>query len=473
MELIHNGTPYDKMIALVIANLFGSIISHPYASRIIRCVAGKYEVLIVCCSTGFTGNRHIVFLESRQSAGASAGNYIFHHIGKKEGGSFFNNTFSLIIIFKKYISIMVKNLCVWCRLHVDAAVCDCAICGCQLKHRYTVCKSAQWCISVYIIFCYLLKTKVQQIIICVIYSGINYNLCSQNVHWVPDTFSNGSVASVAWTPPVAGGPASYCKRLVLYKWTGWVYILVNRRSIGSQNLKAWAWLTVGLRSPVKYKVAALCSASTDNCLDISCFVIKNDHCRLKWIWNGEIVKHHCMCIINILGLHFLSKRFSLIFVGHCFGLCMMLLLISLFIEHRNSIGSIVGPIRRREQGIVIKYILKPSLYILAHCWVNLQTAAVYQIISFLLIKVSLLLKVISKRNNKMVDKIVMKRYRFFIACLFSYQIGVNILSYGTVIFRLSYISKIKHFIKHSSLSFLIGFRVAYRRIFWRVFSYPC
>ena len=129
-------------IPCVFRKLFVVVKAGPYGTGVIWCVSHKPEVIVIVCRTCLACNRHIVKL-----AGCTCTilNNVFHSVCEKPCGAFFNYRTLCGSVVNKYVSVVVKNLCVVNRFNIISAVCNGSVSSTEFYVCNTACNTAQSC----------------------------------------------------------------------------------------------------------------------------------------------------------------------------------------------------------------------------------------------------------------------------------------------------------------------------------------
>ena len=103
----------------IFRNFFVVVIAGPYCTGVVRCVAYEPQVIVVLCSTCFSGYRHIV-----QLAGGTGTFFynVFHGACKKISGTIFDHRSGNGGVLDQNISVMIKDLCIIDRFDIVPAI---------------------------------------------------------------------------------------------------------------------------------------------------------------------------------------------------------------------------------------------------------------------------------------------------------------------------------------------------------------
>ena len=142
MDTCHDFPPeiFMEISGIVVRKLFVVVETGPYGAGIIRSVSHKPQIVIIICSTGFSGNRHILKLAG--STGSLLDN-ILHSACEQPRGAFFDNGAFRGCFLDKNFPVVIQDFRVVNRFDIISAVCDRSIGCAQFNICDTVCKTAQ------------------------------------------------------------------------------------------------------------------------------------------------------------------------------------------------------------------------------------------------------------------------------------------------------------------------------------------
>ena len=191
----------------IFRNFFVVVIAGPYCTGVVRCVAYEPQVIVVLCSTCFSGYRHIV-----QLAGGTGTFFynVFHGACKKISGTIFDHRSGNGGVLDQNISVMIKDLCIIDRFDIVPAISNGCICSTKFHVLDTFGDTAKSSsqvgvtpdISVGIFICLSSvsqcgETEIIQIFKAESRGNLLQAFNSYNVDGILDRFADGGLAAVA------------------------------------------------------------------------------------------------------------------------------------------------------------------------------------------------------------------------------------------------------------------------------------
>ena len=191
----------------IFRDFFVVVIAGPYCTGVVRCVAYEPQVIVVLCSTCFSGYRHIV-----QLAGGTGTFFynVFHGACKKISSTVFDHRSGNGGVFDQNISVMIKDLCIIDRFDIVPAIGDGCICSTKLYVLDAFGDTAKGCsqvgvtpdISVGIFICLSSvsqcgETKIIQIFKAESRGNLLQAFNSYNIDGILDRFADGGLTAVA------------------------------------------------------------------------------------------------------------------------------------------------------------------------------------------------------------------------------------------------------------------------------------
>ena len=317
MDTVHNLSPQIFVkVSGIFRDFFIVVITGPYSTCIIWCVAYKPEVIVILGSTCLTGNCHIIKL-----AGCTCTfiDNIFHGTCEKISSAVFDNRSGNRRVLDENIAVMVEDLCIVDRLNIIAVVCNSCICGTEFNVFDTVGNSAKCSckvgitpyISVGIFICLSSmckcgKSEIIQIFKTKRRSDLLQAFDRNNIDGVLDRFTDRCLTAVS-TACIVDRRTVRIFIWFIHKCSGQcITFLIESRRIGRYNLKGRTRLSGCIGCTVQGKAGCFFTTAADQSFDIACVLVDNSHGRLR-LW----------CEIDTLGNNSasVSKDISLVLVN--------------------------------------------------------------------------------------------------------------------------------------------------------------
>ena len=191
----------------IFRNFFVVVIAGPYCTGVVRCVAYKPQVIVVLCSTCFSGYSHIV-----QLAGGTGTFFynVFHGACKKISSTVFDHRSGNGGVLDQNISVMIKDLCIIDRFDIVSAIGNGCICSTKLHVLDTFGDTAKSSsqvgvtpdISVGIFICLSSvsqcgETEIIQIFKAESRGNLLQTFNSYNIDGILDRFTDGGLTAIA------------------------------------------------------------------------------------------------------------------------------------------------------------------------------------------------------------------------------------------------------------------------------------